>query len=266
MTIKINGYDLVTGPSLVPSKPVGAHHHSRDLALHLSHGGRSHWIRPGQAEFITVLAPVAYYLSGSNLVLLIVIHDHAEEPIWLMFVVHNRLVTVSKKSSQAYVEPGHGKRHERDTSDLLGVLIDSFNKDPKYLRFKGTVPQHSERSIKDAWLRSHKDVSSAMALLSGPKWTAQAAIRIPRQLYLDLDAAVCPFQEDSQLSPWMLTCEPATQIQSVVLVLGKRPVSRMHWRHVVLLSATLPYDVLEMTTEFMTKPIRILVKRDELML
>ncbi|KAJ7769105.1 hypothetical protein DFH07DRAFT_1006816, partial [Mycena maculata] len=35
---------------------------------------------------------------------------------------------------------------------------------------------------------------------------------------------------------------------------------------VVLLSATLPYDVLEMTTEFMTKPIRILVKRDKLML
>lgn len=35
---------------------------------------------------------------------------------------------------------------------------------------------------------------------------------------------------------------------------------------VVLLSATLPYDVLEMTTKFMTEPIRILVKRDELTL
>jgi ATP-dependent RNA helicase len=35
---------------------------------------------------------------------------------------------------------------------------------------------------------------------------------------------------------------------------------------VVLLSATLPYDVLEMTTKFMTDPIRILVKRDELKL
>lgn len=35
---------------------------------------------------------------------------------------------------------------------------------------------------------------------------------------------------------------------------------------VVLLSATLPYDVLEMTTKFMTDPIRILVKRDELTL
>jgi ATP-dependent RNA helicase len=34
----------------------------------------------------------------------------------------------------------------------------------------------------------------------------------------------------------------------------------------VILSATLPYDVLEMTTEFMTDPIRILVKRDELTL
>lgn len=35
---------------------------------------------------------------------------------------------------------------------------------------------------------------------------------------------------------------------------------------VVLLSATLPHDVLEMTRNFMTDPIRILVKRDELTL
>jgi ATP-dependent RNA helicase len=35
---------------------------------------------------------------------------------------------------------------------------------------------------------------------------------------------------------------------------------------VVVLSATLPKDVLEMTTKFMTDPIRILVKRDELTL
>ncbi|KAJ1565875.1 RNA helicase, partial [Nowakowskiella sp. JEL0078] len=35
---------------------------------------------------------------------------------------------------------------------------------------------------------------------------------------------------------------------------------------VVLLSATLPHDVLEMTTKFMTDPVRILVKRDELTL
>ena len=35
---------------------------------------------------------------------------------------------------------------------------------------------------------------------------------------------------------------------------------------VVIFSATLPYDVLEMTTKFMTDPIRILVKRDELTL
>lgn len=35
---------------------------------------------------------------------------------------------------------------------------------------------------------------------------------------------------------------------------------------VVLLSATLPRDVLEMTTKFMTDPVRILVKRDELTL
>lgn len=35
---------------------------------------------------------------------------------------------------------------------------------------------------------------------------------------------------------------------------------------VVVVSATLPYDVLDMTTRFMTDPVRILVKRDELTL
>ena len=35
---------------------------------------------------------------------------------------------------------------------------------------------------------------------------------------------------------------------------------------VVLLSATLPNDVLEITSKFMTDPIKILVKRDELTL
>ncbi|KAI8592229.1 Eukaryotic initiation factor 4A-III [Geranomyces variabilis] len=35
---------------------------------------------------------------------------------------------------------------------------------------------------------------------------------------------------------------------------------------VVLLSATLPYDVLELTTKFMQEPVRVLVKRDELTL
>lgn len=35
---------------------------------------------------------------------------------------------------------------------------------------------------------------------------------------------------------------------------------------VVILSATLPHDVLEMTQKFMTDPIRVLVKRDELTL
>ncbi|KAH9019512.1 eukaryotic translation initiation factor 4A, partial [Lactarius pseudohatsudake] len=35
---------------------------------------------------------------------------------------------------------------------------------------------------------------------------------------------------------------------------------------VMLLSTTLPYDVLEMTTKFMTNPIQILVKHDELTL
>lgn len=35
---------------------------------------------------------------------------------------------------------------------------------------------------------------------------------------------------------------------------------------VVVVSATLPHDVLEMTTKFMTDPVRVLVKRDELTL
>lgn len=34
----------------------------------------------------------------------------------------------------------------------------------------------------------------------------------------------------------------------------------------VLVSATLPHDVLEMTSKFMTDPVRVLVKRDELTL
>ena len=34
----------------------------------------------------------------------------------------------------------------------------------------------------------------------------------------------------------------------------------------MLLSATLPHEILEMTSKFMTDPIRILVKRDELTL
>lgn len=35
---------------------------------------------------------------------------------------------------------------------------------------------------------------------------------------------------------------------------------------VVVVSATLPHDILEMTTKFMTDPVRVLVKRDELTL
>ncbi|WJX41543.1 Eukaryotic initiation factor 4A-III A [Trifolium repens] len=35
---------------------------------------------------------------------------------------------------------------------------------------------------------------------------------------------------------------------------------------VVLVSATLPHDILEMTNKFMTDPVRVLIKRDELTL
>lgn len=43
-------------------------------------------------------------------------------------------------------------------------------------------------------------------------------------------------------------------------------VSRAATTQVVLVSATLPHEVLEMTHKFMTDPVRILVKRDELTL
>jgi len=39
-----------------------------------------------------------------------------------------------------------------------------------------------------------------------------------------------------------------------------------HSLQVVLVSATFPTEILEMTGRFMTDPIRIVVKRDELML
>ena len=39
-----------------------------------------------------------------------------------------------------------------------------------------------------------------------------------------------------------------------------------HETQVVVLSATLPHEVLEMTKKFMNKPVRVLVKRDELTL
>ena len=43
-------------------------------------------------------------------------------------------------------------------------------------------------------------------------------------------------------------------------------MKEMVYFQVVLLSATLPHEILEMTSKFMTDPIRILVKRDELTL
>ncbi|RLN09760.1 hypothetical protein C2845_PM11G21020 [Panicum miliaceum] len=42
-------------------------------------------------------------------------------------------------------------------------------------------------------------------------------------------------------------------------------ISHQNFR-VVLISATLPHEILEMTSKFMTEPVRILVKRDELTL
>jgi len=53
--------------------------------------------------------------------------------------------------------------------------------------------------------------------------------------------------------------------QLIILVIFGA-VSRLGALQVVLLSATLPHEILEMTSKFMTDPIRILVKRDELTL
>ena len=38
------------------------------------------------------------------------------------------------------------------------------------------------------------------------------------------------------------------------------------WYQVVLVSATLPVEVLEMTNKFMNQPLKVMVKRDELTL
>lgn len=40
----------------------------------------------------------------------------------------------------------------------------------------------------------------------------------------------------------------------------------LSFKQVCLISATLPHEILEMTSKFMTEPVRILVKRDELTL
>ena len=50
---------------------------------------------------------------------------------------------------------------------------------------------------------------------------------------------------------------PATQ----VLLPRTRHDSNLYDYQVVLVSATLPHEVLEITTKFMTDPIRVLVKR-----
>ena len=52
-------------------------------------------------------------------------------------------------------------------------------------------------------------------------------------------------------------------------VWGSEGRGGLHWsaaREVVLLYATMPVEVLEVTTKFMREPVRILVKKDELTL
>jgi superfamily II DNA/RNA helicase len=52
-----------------------------------------------------------------------------------------------------------------------------------------------------------------------------------------------------------------------LIAIGYEPCSNL-WLllQVVLISATLPNEILEITSKFMTDPVKILVKRDELTL
>lgn len=65
---------------------------------------------------------------------------------------------------------------------------------------------------------------------------------------------------------------PGKQDEMEVLLAGQADLSPILSQHVatdlqvVLVSATLPHEVLEMTHKFMTDPVRVLVKRDELTL
>lgn len=65
---------------------------------------------------------------------------------------------------------------------------------------------------------------------------------------------------------------PSTQVRRLCIFLHSlisviRIVSLfVYWIQVVLVSATLPNEILEMTRKFMTDPFRVLVKRDELTL
>ena len=66
---------------------------------------------------------------------------------------------------------------------------------------------------------------------------------------------------------------PETQVPAAAVLRSRPwrrgrapPLRRNPCPQVVLVSATLPHDVLEMTHKFMTDPVRILVKRDELTL
>ncbi|KAF0758931.1 eukaryotic initiation factor 4A-III [Aphis craccivora] len=56
------------------------------------------------------------------------------------------------------------------------------------------------------------------------------------------------------------------QIYDVYRFLPPATQVRLNYHKVILISATLPHEILEMTNKFMTDPIRILVKRDELTL
>ena len=70
------------------------------------------------------------------------------------------------------------------------------------------------------------------------------------------------FSHDSSASPFALTLDQRGFTEQIYDIFQLLPQSTQ----VVLLSATMPQDVLEVTTKFMREPVRILVKKAELTL
>lgn len=66
----------------------------------------------------------------------------------------------------------------------------------------------------------------------------------------------CPSVRPSEFSASLSSCVPGFKEQIYDVYRYLPPATQ-----VVLISATLPHEILEMTNKFMTDPIRILVKR-----
>ena len=68
------------------------------------------------------------------------------------------------------------------------------------------------------------------------------------------------------MKPAILSHRTSSELTTALTIPNSQHHTSNLSRQVVLLSATLPHEILEMTSKFMTDPIRILVKRDELTL